>query len=287
VRKLNYELKQLCEANRDGSYSTQKSRSYALAKAANDLHDLGFKNMGKNSLKLKHVEALLKHWRANDVTNATLKNRLTHIRWWADHLKKPGLLPKNNDAFGVGKRTYVSGHNKAVQLDGRFADITDLHVRLSLRMQEAFGLRREESIKFNADYAHRGDKIVLKPSWTKGGRPREIPIRNEQQRLLLAEVRKLVGPHALIPQKNSYVQQLKVYENQLQKADFHKMHGLRHAYAQARYHEITGWSAPVAGGPKRANLDAKAKDLDNHARQIISRELGHERREIVAVYLGN
>lgn len=37
-------------------------------------------------------------------------------------------------------------------------------------MQAAFGLRREESIKFAPSFADRGDSVVLKPSWTKGGK---------------------------------------------------------------------------------------------------------------------
>lgn len=287
MRQLNYQLKQLCDANRDGSYATQKERSYILAKTANDLHDLGFKKMNLNSLKPKHVQAVLSYWREQGISDATLKNRLTHIRFWASHLNKPGLLPKTNDLLGVGRRTFVSGQNKAVIIDDRINAVTDSYVKLSLKLQEAFGLRREESIKFNVKYAEQGDKIVLKPSWTKGGRAREVPIRNAQQRAVLAAVKKLVGPNALIPQHKSYVQQLKVYENQLQKADFHKMHGLRHAYAQTRYQEITGWKAPVAGGPKRASLSSHAKARDNYARQIISRELGHERLAVVAVYLGN
>jgi hypothetical protein len=47
---------------------------------------------------------------------------------------------------------------------------------MSLRLQAAFGLRREESIKFRPDYADRSDHIILKGSWTKGGRERAIPI---------------------------------------------------------------------------------------------------------------
>ncbi|HDC0618585.1 TPA: hypothetical protein O7S29_005015, partial [Salmonella enterica] len=35
--------------------------------------------------------------------------------------------------------------------------------------------------------------ISLKPSWTKGGRPRSIPVLTAEQRQLLAEVRQ---PHS-------------------------------------------------------------------------------------------
>jgi hypothetical protein len=65
------------------------------------------------------------------------------------------------------------------------------------------------------------------------------------------------------------------------------MHGLRHAYAQQRYEELTGWKSPIAGGPSSNSLSPEQRDQDHQARLIISRELGHERRQVVSVYLGS
>ena len=64
---------------------------------------------------------------------------------------------------------------------------------MALRLQAAFGLRREEAIKFSPAYADRGDRIVLKASTTKGGRAREIPIWNDGQRAVLDAARRLSG----------------------------------------------------------------------------------------------
>jgi hypothetical protein len=55
------------------------------------------------------------------------------------------------------------------------------------------------------------------------------------------------------------------------------MHGLRHAYAQNRYEELTGWKCPAAGGPETKALTPEQHELDHGARLTISRELGHER----------
>ena len=76
--------------------------------------------------------------------------------------------------------------------------MTDAHVRMSLELQAAFGLRREEAIKFTPAYTDRGDRVRLSASWTKGGRAREIPIWNESQRAVLDAARRLVGVRALI-----------------------------------------------------------------------------------------
>ena len=59
-------------------------------------------------------------------------------------------------------------------------------------------------------------------------------------------------------------------------------HGQRHEYAQMRYQELTGWAAPVAGGPRSKELTAAQKLLDREARLTISRDLGHEREQIAA-----
>lgn len=60
----------------------------------------------------------------------------------------------------------------------------------------------------------------------------------------------------------------------------------RHGYAIDRYRELTGWKAPAAGGPPRSDLTGERKRLDKAARERISRELGHERGEIVRQYCG-
>ena len=52
----------------------------------------------------------------------------------------------------------------------------DDHVTMALRLQAEFGLRREEAIKFTPVRDDRGDRIRLKGSTTKGGRPREVPV---------------------------------------------------------------------------------------------------------------
>ena len=70
------------------------------------------------------------------------------------------------------------------------------------------------------------------------------------------------------------------------RAGIHHVHGHRHQYAQTRYREITGWAAPAAGGPRSKELAPAQKAIDHETRLRISRELGHNREQIVGVYLG-
>jgi hypothetical protein len=287
LRDLNFGLKKLVFDSREGSHSTQATRHAILQQTANTLHDLGYRKMQPAGLKPKHVEALVAHWQAQELTPGTIKNRLSHVRWWADKVGKPAVVARSNDHYHIERRVYVTGEDKTRSLDAeRLEKVTDHHTRYSLKLQESFGLRREEAIKFSPSYADKGEKIVLKASWTKGGKAREIPVRTAAQRQLLDEVRAFAGGGALIPSNKNYYQQMRTYERNTSKAGLDKNHGLRHAYAHTRYEDLTGRPCPAAGGPNRRELSPQEREKDEIARQAISRELGHERLSIVAVYCG-
>lgn len=287
MRDLNYQLKTLCQRNRDGSYATQQIRERLLSLIAEQLHALGFRGMSAQSLKPKHVEALVKRWQTEGLSIGTLKNRMSALRWWAQKVDRQNVIARRNDHYGIPERTFVGTTSKARQVDGAALDrVRDAHVRMSLELQQAFGLRREEAIKFQPSYADRGDHLALKDSWTKGGKAREIPIRTAAQRAVLDRAHRLAGRGSLIPAARNYRQQLRVYERHTANAGLSKLHGLRHAYAQARYEELTGWRSPAAGGPTTTSLTPTERALDREARLIISRELGHEREAITTVYLG-
>jgi len=283
---LTFSLRKLCQRNRDGSHATQADRRHSLALMARQLREMGFLQLDAKSLKGKHVEALLERWQTENLAVGTIKNRLSHLRWWAEKIGKAGILPADNALLGVPQRRYVTNISKARELGDALGRITDEHVGMSLRLQAAFGLRRGEAIKFRPAYANRGDHIVLKASWTKGKRGRSIPITTATQREVLQAAHKLAGAGSLIPADKRYIDQRNLYDGQCKAAGLNQMHGLRHHYAQQRYEALTGWKSPVAGGPSGKALTPSQRKQDAQARQIISRELGHEQMQITAVYLG-
>jgi hypothetical protein len=253
-----------------------------LCQAADQLREAGFRHLKDiHALKGRHINALLARWRGDGLTPGTLKNRMAALRWLAQKMGRPGIISGSNQHYDIPDRQYVTNEQKAKDLDrDQLAKVGDAHVRMSLELE------REESMKIRPDVADRGERLVLKASWTKGGRAREIPIRTQAQRAVLDRAHKLAGKGSLIPPARSYKQQMKIYERHTAAAGLSKMHGLRHAYAQDRYKALTGWAAPTAGGPMRQALSRAEKAIDRAARLTISRELGHEREQITAVYLG-
>ena len=287
MRDLNYQLKKLCRRSREGSYATQVKRERMLTLIANQLHNLGYRNMANRSLKPKHIEALVKHWFAQGLSIGTIKNRMAAIRWWAHKVDKQNVVARSNEHYGIPDRRFITNESKAKMVTSeQLEKVRDEHVRMSLELQQAFGLRREEAMKFQPSFADRGDHLVLKASWTKGGKERIIPIRTEEQREVLNRARRLAGLGSLIPSSRNYAQQLRVYEGNTLRAGLSRMHGLRHAYAQHRYEELTGWPCPAAGGPVAKDLSPEQRERDQEARLTISHELGHEREAVVGAYLG-
>lgn len=288
MKALNYDLKNYCQTWRMGSRATQAARFSILQLCADQLIEAGYKLPSAKSLKPKHVEALLSRWRAEGLSAGTLKNRLAAVRDWAGWVGKASILPKDNESLGVPARATFGG-SKAQKLDlERVAAIPDRHVQVSLRLQAAFGLRREEALKIRPGLADGGDHLILQGSWCKGGRARAVPILSERQRALLDEARELAGDGSLIPADRSYIQQVRVYQYQALRAGISNPHGLRHAYAQARYKALTGWACPAAGGRSVGDLSPaeRERERDDLARQVVADELGHGRAEIAAAYLG-
>lgn len=283
---LSFSLKQLAARSGEGSFGTRALRHRGLQAMAKELAELGYRLPDAKSLKGKHVAALVDHWKAAGLSDQTVRNRLTWVRWWAYQVGKAGLLPNSNEAFGLAERGRFT-RNRAQKADAdTLARVTDERIRLALKLEAAFGLRREEALKMRPVLADRGDRLALKASWTKGGRYREIPITHPKQRALLDEVRRVAGDGSLIPTGKNYAQALKGYEHHLLRAGISNAHGLRHGYAQWRYKVLTGWACPAAGGPTVDRMTTAEAARDRSARLEISHELGHGRLDVTDTYLG-
>jgi len=246
MKKLNYELKNLTAKNKNGSQSTQSDRRRYLQLIARQLERLGFKHMGVSSLKPKHVWALVRYWQTEVsphagrlISNGTIKNRMTVLRWWATKIDRASSIPRKNKELGIEDRIRLPIKDKAFSLSEKQKIDLPKYLQLSVRLQQEFGLRREESAKFNISKAEYETHIKLIRSWTKGGRERVVPIQNETQRELLNEVREYAPNSSLVPAHMNYAQYLSHRKYVLGGIGLRSTHGLRHFYAQQRYLELS------------------------------------------------
>lgn len=271
--------------DRQGSYISQRDRHKLMLLFVHKLWELGYKIPTIFNLKSKHIAAIVDAWKSENISNGTLKNRLSVIRRLSHLINKPEIV-SSNKGLGISNRIYVPVKNKALH-HPNFEKIMHPYLRVSLELQRVFGLRREESLKIKPHLADGGNELKLHASWCKGGRSRVVPIQTEEQRYWLEKAKEIAGKfgNSLIPPDKNYIQHRYLYDKQVIRAGLKNLHGLRHAYAQKQYKELTGWEAPINGGPTSKQLTPEQKEIDYQARMILSELLGHSRVQILRNYL--
>ena len=159
MKNFIFSLRQIFRHNRDGSHKTQADREQMLILIGKQLDDLGYRLDTAGSLKPKHVEALVTRWTQEELSPGSIKNRMSVLRWLSCKIGKQGIIAHANEAYGIADRQPVTNEDKGRTLtEGEVAAVSDPHTQMSLRLQAAFGLRREESIKFQPEWADRGDR---------------------------------------------------------------------------------------------------------------------------------
>ena len=127
----------------------------------------------------------------------------------------------------------------------REVDECDLHLGFMLRLELAFGLRREEVLKCDPHLQDYGHYLQVFPGMGKGGRWRNIPIISEAQRATLEYVKARVPKNkplgwewSVAGKKVSLEQNIRRYENLMASLGFTKAdsgvtgHGLRAQFAE-------------------------------------------------------
>ncbi|HEA4145763.1 TPA: integrase domain-containing protein [Legionella pneumophila] len=276
------------------SHASKADTRHILNRCIKDLHEQGFMVAHIKGLKSKHIHVLVEYWKKQGKNPATIKNYMSKLRKLAIWLNKPEIIKPSNDYYQIDNRNYVPTYNKAItNID--FSKCENPMIRLSLEAQYLFGLRREESMKLVISEAWFGERLILKSSWTKGGIGRAIDITSKEQKEWLEKTIKQISPgHSLIPKNKTYKQYLRQYQTETEKLGLKNCHGLRHAYAQRRYHDLTRqlspdkqpFKCPIEGGKTSKYLSQSEKAIDREAREIISRDLGHSRISITNSYLG-
>jgi len=164
----------------------------------------------------------------------------------------------------------------------RAAAVAELARELGLRAKEA----SLGSPRTWARQLERGETIRIERG-TKGGRPRELVITRASQRNAIAQAARIQGrDRSMIPRSqtwNSWKQGgLRNIAQTLGPltGEARPIHSLRAAYATERYTALTGQRPVGFGGPRLE------REVDRAARLTVSAELGHNRADVAAAYIG-
>ncbi len=221
------------------------------------------------------IVKMVGYYKAQGLKDATIINYVSSLRSFLHETGRTNINISNGELRLKRVMEY-----KDKSLAARGVDVNeklayfkekDINVYVQLKISSIAGLRKEESVHAALALAKgydivKDDKLSLKGSWCKNGRPREINLSPEKVKEL-AELKKcaIKGEYN---KSRDLRQEMNHLGNSIKNAGFN-MHAVRHSEAQERYAEL------IAGGKS-----------DKEARQVVSQELGHGRIYVAKVYLG-
>ena len=103
--QLQDDIRQICRHNRDGSDKKQRERQRTLLLCADQLCQHSRCGLKAINLKPKHIEKLVGRWVGEELAFATIRNRLTALRWLTRKLGKPHLIARSNHAYDIEDRS--------------------------------------------------------------------------------------------------------------------------------------------------------------------------------------
>ena len=294
---------------RRGSAKTRHNHIKEARRFVNTIRQLGYGVQRWKNISNKHVHQAVNKWKQEGLQVATIKEYLSGVRMvcriYGNH-----RIAEENAQFGIGNRVMVDNRDKSLPQQVFKRVVTELknsnnqddqRIAAQLQLERYLGLRTEESCKFNGHKAVLTDGRIFIQHGTKGGRERIISEVTDKGMEAIQYAKSISGKGNLIPSNHSLKTWIQKYYRVIRGKGISKKecgasgHGCRHAYAQDRYEEITGFQAPCKFDSKekyRKNAIKIAgegwRKLNQDARQIIKAELGHgpDRDDVVSQYLG-
>ena len=269
---------------------------------AQDFKEMGYKVNTKfcspTLIVQQDFKNLVNFWQSKGYKEGTIENKATALR---HILKECNNMKANVDNKELGlqskERDILNEKNEnrgcKPLTENALSSIKDKSIKAAVILIIGYGLRKDESLHATWALAHgrdigQGGKIDIKGSWAKNGRPRSF--RMQDGGLVLKEAAALVKNYEIKGKIENFRSRLDRQFTKLKTAandnTLHP-HALRHNYAQSRYLETTGLTAPAGGGLNYKDMNKEQKSSYNNACGIIANEMGHSREEISRTYIGH
>lgn len=293
------------------SHKTRNERAQFLRRFFRDLKTRAhFKTVpDPRNLKQKHIHSMVRVWQQDRLAPATIQTYLSFLRGLATWVGKHGLV-RAPDHYGLSLVEYErheyaqfdkgwSAHG--VDIDALIAKVIeyDRHVGASLRLIQALGLRRKESVQFRpfdsvvafedtglpADQKREDRYVRIRG---KGGRVRHIPLDSPARLAAVEFAQGIVSSRdaPLGDPARHLKQNLRRFDYVLEKFGVTARtlgvtgHGLRHEALIRFFGDVSGEVAPVRGG------GSLPPEVDRAARRAVSELAGHARIRAAGAYLG-
>jgi integrase len=267
-----------------------------------ELWMLGYKIRKVSNFRPRHVEVLMRSWADKSV--GELHSRLSMMNILLEFLGKGDHAKSVRDHFpdrDMSRDTVAQENKSWPSRDVDVAAILDkareMDERLAclVALQHHFGLRVKESIEMRPLRARDdgGGMTLLIIEGTKGGRPRNVPIRTAAQRQTIEWACTIAaatrGGRMRWPGDTWKQSQAKFYYRCSSWLGISRKelgvtpHGLRHGFAQTAYTRKTGLPTPIEGGA----LGRIDQATHAEASREVAQQLGHGRVYVSTSYYGS
>ncbi|GGC87820.1 integrase domain-containing protein [Undibacterium terreum] len=290
---------------RVASARTVNARMESISGSFSSLEKLGYRLQDATNLTEKHIRALVQYWLVDKKLRAkTIEGHISNLRIFATWIGKPTMvkgkyeyasqeqrpLMKVNAAAKESKS--LTGNNINIDEILKKADSYDHRFGLMLRMELAFGLRREEVLKCKPHHQDFEQYFAIFHGHGKGGRERHIVKMISSQQEILELVKANIGkneamgwPTTRSGQRATLKENLSRYQNTMTKLGITKAklgvsgHSLRAQFAENNA-PVHGIIPPSIGGTKgqmpKADMKVRLARL--------SEAMGHHRIEVMSAY---
>ena len=293
----------------NGKVASNRTQEYAeqlMNETCRRLHKLGFLLDDVAALKEKHIEAVVRSWHGQGLSNKTMQNQLSRLKIFCGWMGKPGIVKAGGVKAYLPEvapetlkvRTYAveskswSANGVSISDKIQQALLEDQRLGAMLLLGIAFGLRKKEMLRIKPWKSDKGVSLDIDGSVAKNGRFRSIPLQDGDfgvsQRWALDVAKRLCKRAETLGWPGLSIKQAENrYYHFLKRLGLTKLdagvtgHGLRAEFAENLL-LLRGLVPPSLGGAK-----AQMSKVERDAILLeASNALGHGRPQVLSAYAG-
>lgn len=226
---------QLNNDNR-GSHRTKQFRRFVIQRVIEDLFKLKQCPAKWYGLTQDHILALVLHWNKQKIKPATMMKYMTVIRYFLQSIDHQ-IDGIDNQALRIA-RIKLKVKN-ASELTNIIEKPTHPIARIIFDLQSGFGLTFGEAIRITPDIHLREHSIWLTREIAFNSQDRVIPVRGEEQLIILQSLRNLTNNHHNLISAQGYHAVRHVYRTSMQDSGLSPTKSCRHLYARRQFFSLS------------------------------------------------
>jgi hypothetical protein len=230
---LRQAANRLLRSNRRGKYQNRKHRAYVIRKMIHDLYVIQKVPPSWQALKTEHIHSLVGYWKKERVNPETMMRYMTIIRRFLPQMDCQ-LTHIDNKTLQL-VRTYKRKRSKKIIDPNIWQTIQEPDTRLIMALQVEFGLTFSEAIHIQSFLHVRDKELWVIRDIAFNSMDRIIPIRTENQRMILEQFNQYTEQHHMLVHMKTYDLIRLEWRNALTKHRLSPLKSWRYLYARKMY----------------------------------------------------